>query len=196
MRTNFSHLNKFPSFYEMAIEAEKMLVETDYSLFEMKLIGNAMRQVAEGMVAIVNTQYFGEAKENFGSNIYTLSVNNVMDRESINNIRLLKEYGNACSHASGTISRSQICNMYEILYRETYKIVNYYLRDNVILDYKKSRKKQVKQHYNNNYKNVKKAHSYPNKKATNKTKEQGIGVIILTIVIIVFIALCYATSFI
>ncbi|MDD6157642.1 MAG: hypothetical protein PUB52_11560 [Lachnospiraceae bacterium] len=135
MRTNFTHLSGYPKFYETAVSAEGMILAAK-NPSEMKMAGNAMRQVAEGLMKECLIKYGIQSDGSFRKNFNAARRNRIISRNSQRNFGTLIDYGNLSSHPGETITRQQLVLMYELLYEESYKMVNYYLKDQTVKKYK------------------------------------------------------------
>ena len=138
MRTNFAHLSGYPKFYEAAISAEKMVLRSKTQT-EMKMAGNAIRQVAEGLLKECVKKYRGCCEKSNYRNYKMAKNANILSRNSLRNFNTLRDYGNQSSHPDDTITRQQLIMMYELLYEESYKMVHYYLKEETVKAYKAER---------------------------------------------------------
>jgi len=141
MRTNFTHLREYPEYYELAVTAERQLLEAKNQT-DFKMAGNAMRQIIEGMLQEVMRKYKGYAKDNLSGNFYGIKNAKIMEWDSLNNIETMRDYGNSCSHPHTYVTKREVILMYELLYEETYKMMTYYLTDKAIRAYKKEQERR------------------------------------------------------
>ena len=136
MRTNFTHLKEYPEYYELAVSVERRLLDAKNQA-DFKMAGNSMRQILEGMLQEVMRKYKGYVKDTFSGNFYSIKNGRIMDWDSLNNIEVMKECGNSCSHPHTCVTKREVMEMYGLLYKETYKMTSYYLTDKAIRAYKK-----------------------------------------------------------
>ena len=137
MRTNFAHLKGYPEFYETALNVEKVLVERG-NQSKRKMVGNAMRQIAEGLMQECVRKYCGN-EQSFDKNCKVARSAGIITQSSYKSYTVLRKYGNICSHPGGSISELELVVMYQILYDESYKMIHYYLKEENIKSYKEER---------------------------------------------------------
>lgn len=143
MNNNFEHLRKYASLYEIAMEVEFVLL-TATSQAKLKMAGNCMRQIIEGMLELVMKKYKCKYTEKLAENLYTARMEQIFSKETLTNLYKIKNVGNICSHAREIVTEKQIREMYYLVQKESFKMVNYYLNDRVVEDYHKQKIRNVK----------------------------------------------------
>ena len=85
MNNNFEHLRKYASLYEIAMEVEFVLL-TATSQAKLKMAGNCMRQIIEGMLELVMKKYKCKYTEKLAENLYTARMEQIFSKETLTNL--------------------------------------------------------------------------------------------------------------
>lgn len=179
MRTNFNHLKPYPKYFESGVSVEKQIINAQNQA-ELKMAGNAMRQLVEGLLEELLAKH-GLVAKDFHDSIKQVKEQRIMHRASVNHLYRIKKLGNISSHPKDTISKEQLHEMYGLVYEETYRLVKYYLTDKAVNDYKKAKQegqlyqKNPKQSYHSQKQN------FNNENAENKNSSWlaiGIGIVV------------------
>lgn len=166
MRTNFEHLRKYPELKADATAAEEALLEEIQLEQEMskqagrtyadakcmtkrKGAGNMLRQVLEGLLEILCNLYGIAFKpHDLFENMKNLEAMGIFNKKSLDNLHTIRKIGNKCSHRQGKPGKAEVRRMYELMYQESYKMINFYMKEETVAAYMQSKKQGGYKAYN------------------------------------------------
>ena len=196
MKTNFCHLKGYYRYYKIALEVEDVLSHYTNQT-RLKMAGNSMRQILEGMLIEMAKKYGKNPKRTFNLLFKDFKKSGVLDKESVENIEYIQQIGNDSSHPTKTVTEQEIHKMYELLYRETYKIVVYYLKEQTITNYhvaciRARCEKERKERQAREERDRRNIWAEKNRSRKERRRQFGLG---LTIAFVSIVAYFYVISF-